>query len=161
MSHIAEQLAEKSCEVHGTPRQKNGVCPKCYFKAWYERNRADKIAQTAEWKEQNRDKHLEAKRRWRKRHEEQVRRGNRHRRATLAGAEERPYTEAEVYALHGYHCYLCGLPMNPDATGPGVPTFDHVIPLSRGGADVLDNVRPAHKGCNSRKHDRLLDELAA
>ena len=53
------------------------------------------------------------------------------------------------------HCHLCELPLdrrdkrlrNYDLR----PTADHVKPLSKGGANVRDNVLPAHHCCNNRK----------
>ena len=38
-------------------------------------------------------------------------------------------------------------------------TYDHVIPLARGGAHTEENLRPAHRTCNSWKLDRLPEEL--
>lgn len=38
-------------------------------------------------------------------------------------------------------------------------TFDHVIPLSRGGTHTMDNLRVACLACNLRKAARLLSEL--
>lgn len=32
---------------------------------------------------------------------------------------------------------------------------DHVIPLARGGRDVLENKQPAHRRCNELKGDKL------
>lgn len=37
---------------------------------------------------------------------------------------------------------------------------DHIVPLSRGGADTLDNKQPAHRDCNERKAAKTSDELA-
>jgi 5-methylcytosine-specific restriction endonuclease McrA len=37
-------------------------------------------------------------------------------------------------------------------------TMDHVIPLCRGGAHTPDNIVPACRSCNSRKHSHLLGE---
>jgi hypothetical protein len=39
-------------------------------------------------------------------------------------------------------CALCGK--------PGADTADHIIPYDAGGSDDLDNLRPAHRACNSR-----------
>lgn len=38
-------------------------------------------------------------------------------------------------------------------------TRDHVVPLSRGGRDSIDNIVPACQPCNSRKRDKLIEEL--
>lgn len=51
-------------------------------------------------------------------------------------------------------CYLCG-----QAIERGRCHFDHVIPLSRGGAHSEDNIRSTHAACNQRKYNRLPEEL--
>lgn len=38
-------------------------------------------------------------------------------------------------------------------------TRDHIVPISRGGYDVTDNLADACKPCNHFKGDRLLSEL--
>ena len=45
----------------------------------------------------------------------------------------------------------------------GQPTLhiDHGIPLARGGPHTYENLRPAHKRCNQRKHAKLMSELIA
>lgn len=41
-----------------------------------------------------------------------------------------------VFDYYGYECWLCGR--------DGADTIDHVLPLSHGGGDELENLRPAH-----------------
>lgn len=44
-------------------------------------------------------------------------------------------------------CYICGK--------PGADSIDHVIPLAKGGRDVISNLRPAHQNpCNRAKSDK-------
>lgn len=43
-------------------------------------------------------------------------------------------------------CHLCGR--------PGADSVDHIVPLQNGGAHNLDNLRPAHRSCNSRAGNR-------
>lgn len=50
-------------------------------------------------------------------------------------------------------CYLCGEPLSGDID------VDHVIPLSRGGAHSMENLRPTHASCNRSKQYLTLDEL--
>jgi 5-methylcytosine-specific restriction endonuclease McrA len=56
----------------------------------------------------------------------------------------------------GVICHLCQQPVDPalprnDRMGA---TIDHVIPLSKGGVDELDNLKLAHWICNIRKGNR-------
>lgn len=61
-------------------------------------------------------------------------------------------------------CWICGKPCDPhDWTeingtiicGNAYPSIDHVIPLSKGGKESWDNVRLAHRICNSIKSDKI------
>lgn len=54
-------------------------------------------------------------------------------------------------------CHICEQPVDPllpcnDKQGA---TVDHVMPLSRGGSDELDNLKLAHWICNVRKSNKL------
>jgi HNH endonuclease len=71
----------------------------------------------------------------------------------------------EVLKLHGDICYLCSYQIDLQAPRQvGKPGWemsfhpDHVIPLSRGGTDTLDNMKPAHAICNQRKSNKLIGE---
>lgn len=64
----------------------------------------------------------------------------------------------EIVEAYGTECYLCGTEINFDAPRKvGSPGWelafhpDHVISLSRGGEDTLENIRPAHAYCNQKK----------
>lgn len=48
---------------------------------------------------------------------------------------------------------LCRICLEPIYTGEKA-TIDHIIPTSKGGADVLDNMQIAHKKCNELKGDK-------
>jgi 5-methylcytosine-specific restriction endonuclease McrA len=55
----------------------------------------------------------------------------------------------------GWVCWLCGGTIDPHATEVGARwSMDHVVPISRGGTNALDNLRPAHRACNSARGDR-------
>lgn len=57
---------------------------------------------------------------------------------------------AACLATYGTLCHLCGR--------PGATSADHVVPRSKGGPDSLENLRPAHRSCNSQRGDMPLSE---
>lgn len=68
-----------------------------------------------------------------------------------------------VLERDGYWCHICEKAIDPTIKGPrpDALSFDHVIPLARGGSHTEDNLKPAHKTCNSRKGIKLLSEMTA
>jgi 5-methylcytosine-specific restriction endonuclease McrA len=51
-------------------------------------------------------------------------------------------------------CGLCSLPVAPTGVD-----FDHIVPLTRGGADTDANLRVTHFGCDRVKNNSLDDVL--
>ena len=66
-------------------------------------------------------------------------------------AIQRKISRRALFARDGWRCVYCG------ATG-GRLTLDHVVPRSRGGESIWENVVTACAPCNLRKGDRLLEE---
>jgi 5-methylcytosine-specific restriction endonuclease McrA len=71
----------------------------------------------------------------------------------------------EILFLHGTNCHICNLPIDFSAprqvSSPGWENalhLDHVIPLSKGGSDQIENVKPSHGKCNLIKGNTLLSE---
>lgn len=69
----------------------------------------------------------------------------------------------KVAERDGHNCYLCGqkVDMSLPRTSRYGATLDHVIPLSKGGTDTMDNVKLAHWICNIQKSDKSLEEYRA
>lgn len=88
------------------------------------------------------------------------------RRRKLEGAKvDRGITLQGLYNRDNGVCYICGGNCDwEDKTetettivcGDRYPSIDHVIPLARGGKHKWDNVRLAHRRCNSLKSDSIL-----
>jgi 5-methylcytosine-specific restriction endonuclease McrA len=88
----------------------------------------------------------------------------RNRRARKKSVESDKYLESDILHIYGIECHICqetidlSAPKKVGTTGweKGLH-LDHVIPLSKGGSDTVDNVRPAHGICNVRKSHRDLE----
>ena len=81
------------------------------------------------------------------------------RRARLKGAEG-SYTHAEWEELLRQYdrCPRCLRPWGeipPPAGRETVITVDHHIPISKGGSNSIENIRPLCYSCNSAKGDKL------
>jgi len=70
------------------------------------------------------------------------------------------YRFQDVLAKWGSDCHICGLAIDLEAprqmSTPGWELglhLDHVIPISKGGPDTLENVKPSHGMCNIKKRD--------
>lgn len=56
-------------------------------------------------------------------------------------------------------CALCGEAVDRSLEWPHPlsKSVDHIVPISKGGTDDIENLQLAHLRCNISKHDRLLD----
>lgn len=130
-----------------------------YALRWQRANR-DKVA---EYNRRWRKAHPEYKRHWRKKHPdkgkqyyqraferdpERLRERNRRRHAYERQALTLDFTSEQLdqrMSMFGYRCWMCGADFEH---------VDHVKPISKGGAHVLANLRPACESCNKAKGAR-------
>jgi 5-methylcytosine-specific restriction endonuclease McrA len=68
-------------------------------------------------------------------------------------AVQRKISRRALFARDEWRCVYCG-------ETSGRLTLDHVVPRSRGGDSVWENVVTSCAPCNLRKGDRLLEEVA-
>jgi 5-methylcytosine-specific restriction endonuclease McrA len=61
-----------------------------------------------------------------------------------------PLTRRAVFARDDWSCQYCGAVAE---------NLDHVVPKSRGGAHSWDNVVAACRRCNSKKENRLIEDV--
>jgi 5-methylcytosine-specific restriction endonuclease McrA len=64
-----------------------------------------------------------------------------------------PFSRANVYARDDHTCQYCD-----DRFAPSQLTFDHVIPVARGGRKAWDNIVTCCIPCNRLKGDRTPEE---
>ena len=77
------------------------------------------------------------------------------RRRALKFASEGSHTEEDwetLKAFYDYKCLRCGK-QEPDIK----LTRDHVIPLTQGGSDSINNIQPLCARCNSKKNNKHID----
>lgn len=70
----------------------------------------------------------------------------------------RQVTNTFLFARDDYTCQYCGKHKN-ELRGRQFLTRDHVLPLSRGGANTWENVVTSCSKCNNRKGGRLPTEV--
>lgn len=75
-----------------------------------------------------------------------------HRRRRLAEGTHTFKEWQELKSKHNNTCLCCG-EKEPDIA----LTIDHIIPLSKGGTDYIDNIQPLCKSCNCKKHTGTTD----
>lgn len=118
-------------------------------------------AYLAEYAKANSPKLVARAKAWAEAHPEEARAHSREvtrrRRAQKRGVGSVPYREADIFTRDGWTCRLCHNPIDPNLSrrDPFGASIDHIIPLSRGGADAPENVQAAHLDCNLRKHAKV------
>jgi 5-methylcytosine-specific restriction endonuclease McrA len=112
-----------------------------YKRAYYEQNREEVIAHSKEWVENNLEKVKQFK-------------ANNSRKRRAAKHESRGnFTAIEFKKLcerYGNRCLSCG------AADVAVEA-DHVVPLTRGGSDDIDNIQPLCGSRNRSKFVKIID----
>lgn len=79
---------------------------------------------------------------------------NARRRAEKWGVRAVDIRFEDIAERDGQLCYLCGKEVSVHEA-----SFEHVVPLCEGGSHTPENVRLAHRLCNSRKGSRRLSEI--
>ena len=142
------QQQKPAAEFNRNRRQRDGLSPHCrecqrvHHRKHYERHKARVLSKTAEWRERHPDKPYEYK--------------SRHR-ARLAGCEGEFTAEewAELKRRFRYRCVRCGA-FEGSLWAPQLSP-DHIVPLSRGGKNTIENIQPLCLPCNRWKRSKIID----
>ncbi|WP_231157267.1 HNH endonuclease [Streptomyces sp. CNZ748] len=131
---------------------------------WAAENRERKRAINAQWRAENverkraydarwRADNSEYLARWKAENPEKVRAARHRRRAAKAGVETDSWTDADLFRRaeleDSYECHWCGADPGEDWNR------DHIIPLSRGGSNRLENIAISCQPCNSEKWAKI------
>lgn len=146
------------------------ICLSQDERLWREKNKGYISSQQRAWREANKERIAAARkayyqknaveirqkvRMWEKANPQRVRKQGHKRRALERGAEHEPYTRADINTLWHDQDGLCAYCRSPMF---GVYHIDHVMPISRGGADKLENLALACPSCNSQKYNKTGEE---
>ncbi len=142
-------------------REANAERIKKVSAAWEKANSKKRYAATKSWRKENPEKVSAMNKAWRALNPENERARSNKYRALKLGNEHSAYTEKQVLETYGTDCNICNLPIDLNiARQCGIPGWqnglhiDHLIPISKGGPDTLDNVRPTHGLCNITKNNK-------
>lgn len=121
-----------------------------YYADYYSANKERYRQQGAAYYEANKDRIRVRHQRWYQSNPSAVRALWMRRRARQRGATVGAVDFDAILARDGWICHLCG-----DLVMRNELSFDHIVPLNKGGAHSNDNLAVAHNRCNKIKKDRL------
>lgn len=102
------------------------------------------------WAKNNPEKRALARKKWKAKNRELVNHYEKARQNRLSGATGSHSLKEWTCLIDKYNncCFYCGMhkPL----------TKDHIVPISKGGSDNIDNIVPACVSCNSRKGNKHL-----
>lgn len=101
---------------------------------------------------------------WRSKNLHRYREYDRKRRVSKLNNGFEKYSEVQVLLIYGPICHICNKAIDLNASrrigiGDGWEHglhIDHLIPISMGGPDTLENTRPSHAICNLKKSSSML-----
>lgn len=121
----------------------------------YQKNRSKRLATMRDYHKVHRNERIDKVKEWRKNNPGRAAHNNSMSRARSFGADG-SYSLGDWETLkkqYGHKCPHCG------RSEPEIKlTRDHIIPLSRGGSNFIENIQPLCGDCNRRKHAKMPDE---
>jgi 5-methylcytosine-specific restriction endonuclease McrA len=130
---------------------------KGFWKKHYDNNKEKENARTRKYYFDNIDKFREYHKKYREEHLEYRAYKQLERRARKLEAEG-SHTLGEWELLkkqYGYRCPCCNKLEPFDGKFKSL-TEDHIIPLSKGGSDLIENIQPLCQRCNASKHTKII-----
>ena len=132
-----------------------------YRKDYYEANKETLLKHYKKYKQKNKEKVKLSNKKYRELNKENRATLERARRARKRNSETEKYSVTDVLDKYGSNCHICGLEVDLTAERRSGRKgweyglhIDHLIEISSGGPDILDNVRPAHGLCNLQRNNR-------
>lgn len=117
---------------------------------YYRRHREAQLQRMKRWRSVKPDAAYKAVKSWRSRNKDKtaVYASNRLGRVRGAQGNFTPAQWKDCCQRYGNKCAYCGLERKL--------TVQHIVPVSRGGSNNIDNIAPACRPCNSRIHTKIV-----
>lgn len=158
----------KDSRSSGGRRAQCKECRSAHMKGFYA-SKADEVKERMrEYREANPDRVRESERKRYAKHRDKrialaVDAVHARRARMFSGEFDKGITAKRLRERDGGECCYCGVSLDFERKqmGQGVgngATIEHIIPISRGGAHVWENVTLACRDCNFQKGSRSLDE---
>lgn len=148
---LGDVLVERKAQDYQKHKEKR----QAHHKQYYQEHKEELDRWSTQYRQQNKEKLSERARRWRQTERGKIlkRAAHRRRRAHKRNAPGSftPEQFQEQIERQKQKCYYCG--KRSSMWHP-----DHVVPLSRGGSNSIDNIVAACPTCNLKKHNKLPHE---
>lgn len=118
---------------------------------YYRKHKHRVLAKVKGWQKANWKRVLGYKRKWTDNNPLKTREIKHRRRAREHATRIGPINYKAIWEMSGGICHICGEQIERSEL-----SFDHVIPLAKGGAHTQGNIKVAHNTCNKRKGTKEL-----
>ena len=156
---ICEQCREGERARKKDYQQANKDKIKATKEAYRAKNKEAIKAYASNYQQLNAEKIRERKRAYQKANPELIVEISQRYRAKKISSPNDGHTIKDILDTYGTDCHICSEPIDLDAPRSTKDTgwekglhIDHLVPLSKGGSNLLENVRPSHGKCNLLKH---------
>ena len=121
---------------------------------WIDGRNSHRKEKWAKWRDEHREEYREYLRNWKRKNKDRVRASNLNsllKRKGVIGS----FSNFEWWCLmagYDFKCAFCG-------DTEKELTRDHIVPISKGGTNYIDNIQPLCGSCNYTKQDRSMEEF--
>lgn len=143
---------EKAREFERNWVKKNKDKVREYQRKWRELNKDSEKKRVLAWRYENIERYKENCSRWKRENKGSVKISDHKRRARKIGNGGVITKQEWVDLCNKYEnkCLCCG-------RGDVDLTIDHIVPISVGGRNVIENAQPLCRSCNCKKHTKTID----
>ena len=125
---------------------------KAYLQDYYKKHKEDARIKGAEWNKRNHEKKLEIQRKYRESHKDEIRKNGRERMALIRSGDFTKEEWEDIKKKFDYRCACCG------TKEPEIKLeTDHIVPISKGGKNIKENIQPLCRKCNTKKNVKIVD----